>query len=217
MRNRLHDKKAGIAILVSLIIISVAEVIFRAIIANGIAFATSNFGEQLTVIIFALMILIFSAKGKDRVCYLLYGAWIAYFVMDQAFELPGMVGDLVINFTLTRMTISIGLRIVSMLCIIALSALLVEYMNDGSIYNRAFNTLCVITILLHVVTIGMSIYSVVTGVAIKTPNGIELDLFQKQNLLVIFNNLYRIAMVFLFTFFAYDSAKKQLSKINFEK
>ena len=217
MKNRLHDKKAGIAILVSLIIISVAEVIFRAIIANGIAFATSNFGEQLTVIIFALMILIFSAKGKDRVCYLLYGAWIAYFVMDQAFELPGMVGDLVINFTLTRMTISIGLRIVSMLCIIALSALLVEYMNDGSIYNRAFNILCVITILLHVVTIGMSIYSVVTGVAIKTPNGIELDLFQKQNLLVIFNNLYRIAMVFLFTFFAYDSAKKQLSKVNFEK
>ena len=217
MKNRLHDKKAGIFILVSLIIISVAEIIFRAVIANGIAFTTANFGEQLTVIIFALLILIFSAKGKDRVCYLLYGAWIAYFVMDQAFELPGMVGDLVINFTLTRMTISIGLRIVSMLCIIALSALLVEYMNDGSIYNRAFNTLCVITILLHVVTIGMSIYSVVTGVAIKTPNGIELDLFQKQNLLVIFNNLYRIAMVFLFTFFAYDSAKKQLLKVDFSK
>ena len=217
MKNRLHDKKAGIFILVSLIIISVAEIIFRAVIGDGIAFTTANFGEQLTVIIFALLILIFSAKGKDRVCYLLYGAWIAYFVMDQAFELPGMVGDLVINFTLTRMTISIGLRIVSMLCIIALSALLVEYMNDGSIYNRAFNTLCVITILLHVVTIGMSIYSVFTGVAIKTPNGIELDLFQKQNLLVIFNNLYRIAMVFLFTFFAYDSAKKQLLKVDFSK
>ena len=68
MKNRLHDKKAGIAILVSLIIISVAEVIYRAIIANGIVFTTSNFGEQLTVIIFALMILIFTAKGKDRVC-----------------------------------------------------------------------------------------------------------------------------------------------------
>ena len=217
MKNRLHDKKAGIFILVSLILISVAEIIFRAVIANGIAFTTANFGEQLTVIIFALLILIFSAKGKDRVCYLLYVAWIAYFVMDQAFELPGMVGDLVINFSLTRMTISIGLRIVSMLCIIALSALLVEYMNDGSIYNRAFNTLCVITVLLHIVTIGMSIYSVVTGVAIKTPNGIELDLYQKQNILVIFNNLYRIAMVFLFTFFAYDSAKKQLSKVDFEK
>jgi hypothetical protein len=63
----------------------------------------------------------------------------------------------------------------------------------------------------------MSIYSVVTGTAIKTPNGIELDLYQKQNILVIFNNLYRIAMVFLFTFFAYDSAKKQLSKVDFSK
>ena len=208
MKNRLHDKKAGIFILVSLIIISVAEVIYRAVVANEIVFTTSNFGEQLAVIIFALMILIFTAKGKDRVCYIIYGAWIAYFVMDQAFELPGMVGDLVINFSQTRMAISICLRLVSMLCIIALSALLVEYMNDGSIYNRAFNTLCVITILLHVVSIGMSFYSIIK---------IESDLYQKQNILVIFNNLYRIAMVFLFTFFAYDSAKKQLNKVDFSK
>ena len=208
MKNRLHDKKAGIAILVSLIIISVAEVIYRAVVANEIVFTTSNFGEQLAVIIFALMILIFTAKGKDRVCYIIYGAWIAYFVMDQAFELPGMVGDLVINFSQTRMAISICLRLVSMLCIIALSALLVEYMNDGSIYNRAFNTLCVITILLHVVSIGMSFYSIIK---------IETDLYQKQNILVIFNNLYRIAMVFLFAFFAYDSAKKQLNKVDFSK
>jgi hypothetical protein len=208
MKNRLHDKKAGIFILVSLIIISVAEVIYRAVVANEIVFTTSNFGEQLAVIIFALMILIFTAKGKDRVCYIIYGAWIAYFVMDQAFELPGMVGDLVINFSQTRMAISICLRLVSMLCIIALSALLVEYMNDGSIYNRAFNTLCVITILLHVVSIGMSFYSIIK---------IEPDLYQKQNILVIFNNLYRIAMVFLFAFFAYDSAKKQLNKVNFDK
>ena len=208
MKNRLHDKKAGIFILVSLIIISVAEVIYRAVVANEIVFTTSNFGEQLAVIIFALMILIFTAKGKDRVCYIIYGAWIAYFVMDQAFELPGMVGDLVINFSQTRMAISISLRLVSMLCIIALSALLVVYMNDGSIYNRAFNTLCVITILLHVVSIGMSFYSIIK---------IEPDLYQKQNILVIFNNLYRIAMVFLFAFFAYDSAKKQLSKVDFSK
>ena len=208
MKNRLHDKKAGIFILVSLIIISVAEVIYRAVVANEIVFTTSNFGEQLAVIIFALMLLIFTAKGKDRVCYIIYGAWIAYFVMDQAFELPGMVGDFVINFSQTRMAISICLRLVSMLCIIALSALLVEYMNDGSIYNRAFNTLCVITILLHVVSIGMSFYSIIK---------IEPDLYQKQNILVIFNNLYRIAMVFLFAFFAYDSAKKQLSKVDFSK
>ena len=118
MKNRLHDKKAGIAILVSLIIISVAEVIYRAVVANGIAFSTANFGEQLTVIIFALMILIFSATGKDRVCYILYGAWIAYFVMDQAFELPGMIGDLFINNSHPSITFSIILRMASMLCII---------------------------------------------------------------------------------------------------
>ena len=217
MKNRLHDKKAGIAILVSLIIISVAEVIYRAIIANGIAFATSNFGEQLTVIIFALMILILTAKGKDRVCYILYGAWIAYFVMDQAFELPGMVGDLVMNISAPGVANSIVLRLISMISIIALSTLLVEYMNDGSIYNRAFNILTVITILLHVVTIVLGTCGIIFGKASEAPNGMELTLLQQQVVLVIFNNLYRIAMVFLFTFFAYDSAKKQLNKVDFSK
>ena len=104
-----------------------------------------------------------------------------------------------------------------MLCVIALSALLVEYMNDGSIYNHAFNTLCVITILLHLVVIGRGIYGIIFGETNITPNGIELDIFKKQIVLVIFNNLYRIAMVFLFAFFAYDSAKKQLSKVDFSK
>ena len=217
MKNRLHDKKAGIAILIALILISVAEVIYRAIMANGIVFTTSNFGEQLTVIIFALMILIFTAKGKDRVCYILYGAWIAYFVMDQAFELPGMVGDLVMNISAPGVANSIVLRLISMICIIALSALLVEYMNDGSIYNRAFNILAVITVLIHVVTIVLGTCGIIFGKASEAPNGMDLTLLQQQVVLVIFNNLYRIAMVFLFTFFAYDSAKKQLSKVDFSK
>ena len=215
MKNRLHDKKAGIAILVSLILISAAEVIYRAVIANGIAFTTSNFGEQLAVIIFALMILIFSAKGKDRVCYIIYGAWIAYFVMDQAFELPGMVGELVMNISSPIATFSIVIRLISMLCIIALSALLVEYMNDGSIYNRAFNVLCVITVLLHVVIIGISVNGLI--LLSKTTSNIDVNLHSSYNMLVIFNNLYRVVMVFLFVFFAYDSAKKQLSKVNFDK
>ena len=217
MKNRLHDKKAGIFILVSLILISVAEVIYRAVIANEIAFTTSTFGEQLTVIIFALIILIFSAKGKDRVCYIIYGAWIAYFVMDQAFELPGMIGDLCINFSDPIISIVIVIRMVSMLCIIALSALLVEYMNDGSIYNRAFNTICVITVLLHVVTIGISINGLILLNTTKVPSEVDVNLLNRHNMLVIFNNLYRIVMVFLFTFFAYDSAKQQLSKVNFDK
>ena len=214
MKNRFHGKKAGIVILVSLIIVSVAEVIYRAVIANGIAFTTSNFGEQLTVIIFALMILIFTAKGKDRVCYILYGAWIAYFVMDQAFELPGMVGDLVMNISAPGVANSIVLRLISMICIIALSALLVEYMNDGSIYNRAFNILSVITVLLHVVTIGISINGLILP---KTTINIDVNLQSCYNMLIIFNNLYRIIMVFLFVFFAYDSAKKQLNKVDLSK
>ena len=216
MKNRLHDKKAGIAILVSLIIISVAEVIYRAVIANGIAFTTSNFGEQLVVIGLALAILIFGAKGKDRICYILYGAWIAFFVMDQLFELPGMIGQLVINISNPGIE-AISIRVVTMLCVIALSALLVEYMNDGSIYNRAFNVLCVITILLHLVVIGRGIFGILFGEPIVTPNGIGLDILKNQIILVIFNNLYRIAMVFLFVFFAYDSAKKQLLKVDFSK
>ena len=102
-----------------------------------------------------------------------------------------------------------------MLCIITLSALLVEYMNDGSIYNRAFNTLCVITILLHVITIVFGSYGFILGKTLESSNGIDLNLFQQQGMLVIFNNLYRIAMVFLFVFFAYDSARKQLNKVDF--
>ena len=215
MKNRLHDKKAGIAILVSLIIISVAEVIYRAVIAKGFAFTTSNFGEQLVVIGLALAILIFGAKGKDRICYILYGAWIAFFVMDQLFELPGMVGELVMNISAPGVANSIVLRLVSMLCIIALSALLVEYMNDGSIYNRAFNTLCVITILLHVIAIGIVVHGLILLNTTKVSSDMDVTLLNKHNILVIFNNLYRIAMVFLFAFFAYDSAKKQLKKVDF--
>ena len=54
MKNRLHDKKAGIPILISLIIISVAELIFRAIVVGEMVYTTANLGEQLVVIALAL-------------------------------------------------------------------------------------------------------------------------------------------------------------------
>ena len=67
MKKRLHDKKAGIAILVALIIISLAEIIFRATaIGLEAVLTTSNLGEQLAVIALAVTILILTAKGKDR-------------------------------------------------------------------------------------------------------------------------------------------------------
>ena len=207
MKKRLHDKKAGIAILISLIIISLAEVIFRAITMGLDAMSTANFGEQLAVIALAATILILTTKGKDRACYICYGAWIGYFVLDQIFELPGFLSTFLATATVTKpigMVVGI-LYVVSMIGIIAIGGLLVEYMNDGTIYNRAFNILCIVTvsaIVLHV--LGDVFY-------ITTQNG-NFELW-----LSVFNNIRRCIMIFLFVFFAYDSAKAQLKKTDLTK
>ena len=212
MKNRLHDKKAGIAILVSLIVLSLAEIIFRHFFLREMISSTANYAETLAVIILALAILIFTLKGKDRVCYILYGVWIAYFVLDQFFELPGhliyVISSLANVGTVSNVSIIIYLGLIvhalSYVGIIVMGSLLVEYVNDGSIYNRAFNITFILTLVLLLFSVCIGIYNVVMGYPI--------DL-----LLLVFNNIYRIIMVFLFTFFAYDSAKKQLSKVNFDK
>ena len=210
MKNRLHDKKAGIAIIVSLIVLSLAEIIFRHFFLREMISSTANYAETLAVIILALAILIFTLKGKDRVCYILYGAWIAYFVLDQFFELPGhliyVISSLANVGTVSNVSIIIYLGLIvhalSYVGIIVMGILLVEYMNDGSIYNRAFNITFALTLMLLLVSVCIGIYNVVMGSPI--------DL-----LLLVFNNIYRIIMIFLFTFFAYDSAKKQLNKVDF--
>jgi hypothetical protein len=207
MKKRLHDKKAGVAILLSLIIISLVEIIFRAVALREISFTTSNFGEQLAVIALAVTILILTAKGKDRASYICYGAWVGYFVLDQIFELPGFLSTLLATATVTKpigMVVGI-LYVVSMIGIIAIGVLLVEYMNDGTINNRAFNTLCIITILAIVVHVFGDIFY------ISVQNG-RFELW-----LSVLNNIRRCIMIFLFTFFAYDSAKAQLKKANLTK
>ena len=208
MKNRLHDKKAGIVILVALIVISLAEIIFRALVTKEMRFTTSNLGEQLSVIILALTILILTAKGKDRASYLCLGAWIAYFVLDQVFELPGVILGIINQISQSEtipVFVEIGafVRVLGMVSIIPIGVLLVEYMNDGTIYAKAFNSICITTVLLLLLNIAFSIY----GAVVVMPN-FALDTF---------NSLYRLTMVFLFTFFAYDSAKNQLSKVNFSK
>ena len=208
MKKRLHDKKAGIAILLSLIIISLAEVIFRAVAMGEAVLTTANLGEQLAVFALAVTILILTAKGKDRVCYICYGAWIAYFVLDQVFELPGVVVGIINQMAQLEMVtpfLAMGaiVRVLGMVGIIAIGVLLVEYMNDGTIYNKAFNVLCIATVLLLAMTIAGSIYS---AVAVHSKFALET-----------FNSLYRMAMVFMFTFFAYDSAKAQLKKTDLTK
>jgi hypothetical protein len=213
MKKRLHDKKAGVALLTSLIVISLLEWIFRIACIGEDLIETPNAGEPLAIAIFSVLLMIFVLKGKDRISYVCFGVWTGYFVLDQFFELPGMLGNFGANISNPIITASIVIRLVTMVCIVAIGALLLEYMNDGTIYNRAFNVLCVITILLFAVDILIS----AAGLIFIPSNGADIILLKKQNMLLIFNNIYRIIMVFLFTFFAYDSAKAQLKKVNFTK
>ena len=205
MKTRPRDKKAGIIFLAVLIIISLADIISRVAILGEAVYTARNLGEQLAVVVLAATILILGAKGKDRICYICYGAWIGYFVLDQLFELPGMIVTLIKAITSNGYGISaLIFTIIASLGFIAIGALLVEYMNDGTIYNRAFNTVCTITVLSVLAAMIMNVIGVSTG----DPASV---------MLIIFYNLYRLAMVFMSAFFAYDSAKYQLKKANFSK
>ena len=214
MKNRLHDKKAGIPILISLIIISVAEIIYRAVVAGDRIYTTSNLGEQLVVLGLALIILILTAMGKDRACYILYGAWIGYFVLDQVFELPGAIIDLV---HMADMPLGGIIRVLISISIIGIGVLLAEYMNDGTIYNKLFNIFCLFAVLFVLVAIFMSVNALIDGMSRHSNDMVIREQLKVNVTFDLFNNLYRGAMIFLSTFFAYDSAKKQLSKVNFDK
>jgi hypothetical protein len=157
--------------------------------------------------------MIFTLTGKDRMSHVCFAVWVGYFILDQFFEIPGMLANFAANVSNPVITVSIVIRLVTMLCIVAIGALLLEYMNDGTICNRAFNVLCVVTILLFTVDILLS----ASGLIFIPSEGSEIILLKKQNMLLIFNNIYRITMIFLFTFFAYDSAKHQLKKTNLTK
>ena len=206
MKNRPRDKKAGIIILAVLFIISLADVILRATTLENIASTAANHGEVFMTAILSLLLIIFALKGKDRIFYILSGAWLGYFAFNQLFDLPEIISMFFgamknyDGFT----DFAILFHVLSMVCIIAIGALLVEYMNDGTIYNKAFNILCTITILTFVVNIVLGIYDIVV-------------LNDISAVLAILNNLSRAAMVFFFTFFAYDSAKMQLEKTKLAK
>ena len=200
MKRRLHGKQAGIVFLAILIIISLADIIFRATVVGEAVYNTPNLGEQLVVIALAVTILILSVKGNDRACYICYGAWIGYFVIDQLFDLPSML------VTLSKAIATNGYGINALLCtiiaslgFIAIGVLLVEYMIDGTIYNRAFNIICTVTVLAILAAMIINII----GMAAGNPASV---------MLIVFYNLQRLAMVFMSAFFAYDSAKLQLSK-----
>ena len=210
MKKRLHDKKAGIAILISLIVISLAEIVSRVLILKESMLNTSTTGEPAIIVLLAAIIMIMTFRGKDRACYICYGAWLGYFVFNQIFELPGLISTLISIINSNNWVFTIGnlaflCRILSMITIIAIGVLLVEYMTDGTICNRAFNGLCIATVVLILANIVISICVAIQG------------LYPMDILIQAINNMSRLAMVFLFTFFAYDSAKAQLKKTNLTK
>jgi hypothetical protein len=207
MKKRLYDKKAGIAILLALIAISLAEVVLRSVILKEAMFNLSNAGEPIITALFALMLIIFSLKGKDRVFYVLCGIWLGYFVMNQLYNLPKLITDTIERYNTGSInsTVCNLVHTISIICIVVIGALLVEYMNDGSIYNKAFNILCAITTVLLLL---LALHNIVYDVLVLGHNEV---------IVASLHNLSRVTMVFLFTFFAYDSAKAQLKKTDFTK
>ena len=207
MKKRLHDKKAGVAILISLIIISLVEVILRSVILKEAMFNLANAGEPIITAAISLLLLTFALKGKDRVFYILCGIWLGFFVLNQLYGLPGMIADTIERFGAGSLNTAMCnlIHALSMICIVVIGALLVEYMNDGSIYNKAFNILCAITVVLLLL---LALHNVVYDVVLLGRNEV---------ILAALHNVSRITMVFLFTFFAYDSAKAQLKKTNLAK
>jgi uncharacterized membrane protein len=127
--------------------------------------------------------------------------------MNQLYSLPVMIADTVERFNAGSINTAMCnlIHALSIIGIVAIGALLVEYMNDGSIYNKAFNILCSITVVLLVL---LALHNIVYD---------ALVLGRTEVILASLHNLSRITMVFLFTFFAYDSAKHELSKANLKK
>ena len=207
MKKRLHDKKAGIALLLSLIIISWVDIVIRAVYLRDMINTTGNYGEQIIAVIFATIILILAATGKDRFCFVCYASWIAYFVIEKIFSIPGRFTYLIANPENLGITAQISqiTYIVGMFCIIGIGVLLAEYMSDGTIYNRAFNALCVAAIVMLIIGMILPFYDVI------------FNSYDLKYALVGFSNLNQIIMVFIFTFFAYDSAKAQLAKTDLTK
>ena len=200
MKKRLHDKKAGVVCLAVLIIISLADIIFRATVLGDAVYTARNLGEQLIVLVLAVTILILNAKKKDRASYICYGAWIGYFVLEQLFELPSMITTLIQAVASNGYGVSaLIFTIIASLGFIVIGVLLVEYMDDGTINNSAFNIVCTVTVLSLLATLIINIFGIAAGDPVSL-------------MLVIFYNLYRLAMVFMSAFFAYDSAKMQLKK-----
>ena len=215
MKKRLHDKKAGIAILISLFIVSLVETIIRAL-QPGYAFAVTDLGEAFAIAILSAVILILTLAKKDRLCYVFYGAFIGWFMLEEALSIPGTIKTLadtivnaeeiaaVANGSAVMPIVAIAIHVLTSIAIVAIGALVLEYLSDGTICNRAFNAFCIIAVLLLIAALIINVVGLMNALTVEIG-------------LLILNNLHRVIMIFLFTCFAYDSAKAQLKKTDFTK
>ena len=215
MKNRLHDKKAGIAILIPLFIVSLVETIIRAL-QPGYAFAVTDLGEAFAIAILSAVILILTLAKKDRLCYVFYGAFIGWFMLEEALSIPGTIKTLadtivnaeeiaaVANGSAVMPIVAIAIHVLTSIAIVAIGALVLEYLSDGTICNRAFNAFCIIAVLLLIAALIINVVGLMNALTVEIG-------------LLILNNLHRVIMIFLFTCFAYDSAKAQLKKADFTK
>ena len=215
MKNRLHGKKACTITVFALLIVSLIETVVRALQPNY-AFSVTDLGEPFAIAIFAVIILIYTFMKKDRICYICYIAFISWFLLEEFLSLPGTIKTLadtiinadaiaaVANGSATMPIVSIVIHLLTSISIVAIGVLVLEYLTDGSIYNNAFNVFCIIAILLLLSAIVINI------IGFSVAGTVEIGL-------LILNNFHRIIMIFMFTCFAYDIAKKQLSKVNFDK
>ena len=207
MKKRLHDKKAGVAILASLFIISLVDVVLRAITFGNMIATSANHGEVFMTAVLSLLIIVFALKGKDRIFHILCGVLLGFFVLEQFMGLPYIVSSLFTVWDLFASivpVIALVSRLLGMICIIVIGALLLEYMNDGTICNKAFNGFSIAAVLMLAISTIIDIYSsIITGDAHIVISALD--------------TISSITMVFFCTFFAYDSAKAQLKKTDLTK
>ena len=215
MKKRLHGKKACTITVFALLIVSLIETVVRALQPNY-AFSVTDLGEPFAIAIFAVIILIYTFMKKDRICYICYIAFISWFLLEEFLSLPGTIKTLadtiinaeaiaaVANGSATMPIVSIVIHLLTSISIVAIGVLVLEYLTDGSIYKNAFNVFCIIAILLLLSAIVINI------IGFSVAGTVEIGL-------LILNNFHRIIMIFMFTCFAYDIAKKQLGKVNFDK
>lgn len=207
MNDYFTNRNVLVGALLVLLGMSIVDVVLRAIYLSDEGIYLSDYGESLVTIVLSSLLIALVLKGKDRVFYILCGGWLAYFVLSQIYGLPGMIQTFV-SVQMDGMSsffgnASILIHIASMICIIAVGALIAEYMTDGTIYNKAFTVLCGIIVLLVLVYTAIGVYGIID---------VSELYFRVSIILATLNQLLRIAMVFLFINFVYDSAKTQLSK-----